>query len=233
MHAHHRRVSEARPCPPAVPAAPALQACASVSVAGYVGRPATRTGTGLGGSVDLDGSRMEPARRRASRRAPSASAIRAGGSVLVSLNRRFRLVLFLPIGVPSHGVGGAALAAQIFTEGEATHFAHMAFLDLIWKALRAGFTEGKNSNNSTLGTPQGSTISPIVANVYLHKSDCWVEKFIGKHESRRGARLQAGQPGVYLLRQRAKQYQSWSKTCISCEISRAGEGKASNTLCPA
>lgn len=59
------------------------------------------------------------------------------------------------------------------------------FLDLIWKALRAGYMEGNTSNNSILGTPQGSIISPILANIYLHEFDVWVEKFIAKHQKLR------------------------------------------------
>ncbi|WP_218076094.1 group II intron reverse transcriptase/maturase [Desulfuribacillus stibiiarsenatis] len=55
-----------------------------------------------------------------------------------------------------------------------------AFLGLIRKWLKAGIldTTGKTIHPTT-GCPQGSTISPILANIYLHYAlDLWFEKIV-------------------------------------------------------
>lgn len=50
------------------------------------------------------------------------------------------------------------------------------FINLIWKFLRAGVREENGTvTNSRLGTPQGGIASPILANIYLHEFDLWVE----------------------------------------------------------
>ena len=49
-------------------------------------------------------------------------------------------------------------------------------LRLIQKWLRAGVSEDGEWSKSTVGTPQGAVISPLIANVYLHYAlDLWVE----------------------------------------------------------
>lgn len=50
------------------------------------------------------------------------------------------------------------------------------FLDLIQKALKAGYLEFGILKNTIVGTPQGSIVSPILANIYLHEFDEFVEK---------------------------------------------------------
>jgi len=49
------------------------------------------------------------------------------------------------------------------------------FLNVIRKMLKAGYMEDWKYHETYSGTPQGGILSPILANIYLHELDCFVE----------------------------------------------------------
>ena len=51
-----------------------------------------------------------------------------------------------------------------------------AFLNLIWKFLKAGYMEQWTYNKTYFGIPQGSGCSPILANIYLNELDEFMQE---------------------------------------------------------
>jgi len=65
-------------------------------------------------------------------------------------------------------------------------------LRLIWKFLRSGVMEKRTFRDTTLGTPQGGIISPLLANIYLHELDRYMERYTSRTKREKEKRRQQG-----------------------------------------
>ncbi len=91
------------------------------------------------------------------------------------------------------------------------------FTKLIWKALKAGYMEASTASSDIVGTPQGSVVSPLLANIYLHQLDLYVAQL--KQSFDKGKKAALNNQYSRLLsaakRSRAKGQEAQCKTLLA------------------
>jgi len=73
-------------------------------------------------------------------------------------------------------------------------------LALVWQMLKAGLMEGALFKETPEGTPQGGIVSPLLANIYLHEIDQWMdEKYTGLNynEKNKRRKRKEGMPSMF------------------------------------
>lgn len=83
-----------------------------------------------------------------------------------------------------------------------------AFIQLIWKFLKAGYMEQWTYNRTYSGVPQGSGASPVLANVYLHELDRFMDKYA---DSFRKGKKKRPNPKYKSLSNRVSEYKCEGK----------------------
>lgn len=86
-------------------------------------------------------------------------------------------------------------------------------LDLIWHMLRAGVMEGTLFKKTSEGTPQGGIISPLLANIYLHEIDEWMdERYLGLNYNEKNRRRRRKEGNAFYIRYADDFVVAWNGT---------------------
>lgn len=85
------------------------------------------------------------------------------------------------------------------------------FLNLIDRFLKAGYMEFRQVHHSLTGTPQGGIVSPILANIYLHELDVFMETLCERLSTDRTRRKSAAYQAYNLGRFQARKHGEYAK----------------------
>src|SRR5262249_29879453 len=73
-------------------------------------------------------------------------------------------------------------------------------LDLVCRLLLEKKMEGELFHKTDRGVPQGGIVSPLLANIYLHELDRYLERFAGLSQHQRRMRRTLGQANITYVR---------------------------------
>lgn len=74
-------------------------------------------------------------------------------------------------------------------------------LALLWQMLKAGVMEGTLFKHTPEGTPQGGIVSPLLANLYLHELDRWMEtRYLGLDYNEKNRRRRRKEGNAFYVR---------------------------------
>lgn len=99
-----------------------------------------------------------------------------------------------------------------------------AFITLMWKFLKAGYIEQWTYHNTYSGVPQGSGMSPVLANIYLHELDNYMEGYkAGFDRSKRTANPTHRNLGSKIHYTKQKNAKEWDSLSVEERKKRAKE----------
>src|SRR2546428_10444932 len=103
--------------------------------------------------------------------------------------------------------------------------------DLLWKFLRAGVMYQDKFCETLTGTPQGGIISPLLANIYLHELDKYMEsKYLNLTKVQREKRRRHGQGNALYVRYCDDFVVFWNGTKAEAHAIKEELGGVLNTM---